>query len=385
MRKAVVIIPTYNEKDNIEKLVPLLEEKIFPKITSYEMAILVADDNSPDGTGSLVKTLMKRWKNIDLVSGEKVGLGAAYIRGMTHAVEKMRADVLFEFDADGQHDPWKIPQFLQKIDEGYDMVIGTRYSNGGSIPPNWPLVRKAYSILGNLLVRTVLGRFSIHDWTGGYRALRKEVFLKERNKLTEFRGYTFQVSFLHKAIQDGFSVAEVPFNFTDRKLGHSKIAPREYIVNLLKYIITARAYEVLHSSFPKFLIVGGFGFIINATLYEILVRTTDFPLALSNILAAQFAIFSNFNFNNLWTFKAQRAQNIFSYLKKMVGFFATSNTGVIFIQSGAIQLGDLLYGREHYRIYFVIGTFFLLIWNFTFYRKVIWRKRRTTELKRLPI
>lgn len=376
MKKVVIIIPTYNEKGNIEPIIKTLEKEIVPQITNYSLAILVADDNSPDGTAEEVKKMMKEWKNIDIVQGEKHGLGAAYIRGMTYAVEKMQADVMFEFDADGQHDPKKIPEFLKKIDDGYDVVIGTRYSGGGSVPSNWPLIRKAYSIFGNLLVRTVLGRFSIHDWTGGYRAIKKDVFLKEKDRLTEFRGYTFQVSFLHKSVQDGYTVAEVPFHFSDRTLGNSKIAPKEYIFNLLKYIFTARTREVLHSSFPKFLIVGGFGFILNAVFYEILVRNTDLPIALANIFAAQTAIFSNFNFNNVWTFKAQKSTSIFSYLKKMIGFFATSNTGVIFIQSGTIQIGDMLYGEQYYRIYFLAGTFFLLMWNFTMYRKIIWRKKR---------
>jgi dolichol-phosphate mannosyltransferase len=206
--------------------------------------------------------------------------------------------------------------------------------------------------------------------------MKKEVFLKEKAKMTEFRGYTFQVSFLHKAVHDGFKVAEVPFNFSDRTLGNSKIAPKEYIVNLLKYVIIARVIEIRHSSFPKFLVVGAIGFCINAVLYEVLVRNTHLPIAVANIIAAQASIFSNFNFNNAWTFKAQKSTSIFSYFKKIFGFYATSNTGVILIQSGTIQLGDVLYGEQYYRIYFLIGTFFLLIWNFTMYRKIIWRKKR---------
>lgn len=375
--KAVIVIPTYNEKGNIKKLIESLEKAIFPDIKNWEMHILVVDDESPDGTANEVEELIKDYKNLHLLrNGQKAGLGAAYIKGMSLAVEKLNADVLFELDADGQHEETKIPLFLKKIEEGYDLVIGTRYSAGGSIPKNWPLIRKAYSVFGNLLVRTILGRFSIHDWTGGYRAMKKEVFLKERAEMTEFRGYTFQVSFLHKAVRDGFRVAEVPFHFSDRTLGNSKIAPKEYIVNLLKYVITARFREIMKSSFPKFLVVGGVGFIINAVLYEVLVRNTHLPIAFANIVAAQFSIFSNFNFNNIWTFKAQRSTSVFSYCKKILGFFTTSNIGVIFIQSATIQLGDTLYGEQYYRIYFVIGTFFLLIWNFTIYRKIIWRKKK---------
>lgn len=173
--KVVVIIPTYNEKGNIEKLINILEEEIFPTIKNHNMNILVADDSSPDGTADTVKELMKKWKNLDINVGEKHGLGAAYVRAMTYAIDK-GAEIMFEMDADLQHDPKKIPEFLKKIDEGYDMVIGTRYSQGGSIPQNWPIKRKIFSVFGNLLVRFILLKFSIHDWTGGYRALKKKCF-----------------------------------------------------------------------------------------------------------------------------------------------------------------------------------------------------------------
>lgn len=373
----VIILPTYNEKGNIEKLIPYLEEEIFPQIKNHQMYILVADDNSPDKTEDEVKELMKKWKNINISSGERHGLGAAYIRGMSFAIEKMNADVMFEMDADGQHDPKKILEFLKKIDEGNDMVIGTRYSNGGSIPKNWPPQRKAFSIVGNILVRTILTRFSIHDWTGGYRAIKKEVFLRERKELTNFKGYTFQVSFLHKAVRDGFKIAEVPFHFTDRTLGNSKIAPKEYIVDLLKYVITARIKEILGGSFGKFLVVGGIGFIINAAALRILVEIWKWAPSSANLLGAGIAIFSNYNFNNYWTFHERKVSNIFSYFLKLLQFYATSAFGVIFIQTGTIFLGDNFIGRKYYFIYFLIGTFFLLIWNFTIYNKVIWRIKKS--------
>src|SRR3989338_1765386 len=374
--KVVIILPTYNEKGNIEKIIPYLEEKIFPEIKNHEMHILVADDSSPDGTADEVKTLMNRWKNIHLSNGQKKGLGAAYIRAMQYAIETLNADIMFEMDADGQHDPHKIHEFLEKIDSGYDMAIGTRYSGGGSIPEDWPPKRKAFSVIGNIIVRSILMRFSIHDWTGGYRALKREVFLKEKEELTNFKGYTFQVSFLHKAVRDGFKIAEVPFHFSDRTLGNSKITPAEYIVDLLKYVIGARFKEVITGSFGKFLVVGGFGFLINAVVLRILVEEYHWAPAFANLAGAACAIFSNFNFNNLWTFGERRAANIISYFSKLIQFYTTSAFGVIFIQTGTIFLGDTFIGREYYFLYFLIGTGFLLIWNFTMYSRVIWRKKK---------
>lgn len=375
--KVVIVIPTYNEKGNIERLVDILETEIFPKIKNHQMSILVADDNSPDGTSDVVRKLMEKWKNVDLNMGEKHGLGAAYVRAMTYAVEKMGAEVMFEMDADLSHDPNKIPEFLEKIDKGYDFVIGTRYSQGGSIPDNWGITRKMFSVFGNLLVRIILLKFSIHDWTGGFRAIKKEVFLKEKDELTDFKGYTFQVSFLNKVVRDGYKVAEVPIHFTDRTLGRSKIAPKEYIIDLLKYVITASIKEKLFGTFGKFLVVGGTGFAIQLIVYRTIISSTTFPLGIANLLSAQLAIFSNYNLNNLWTFKHEKTSGIVSYFIKMIGFFATSNIGVIIIQSGLIQLGEIVFGREFPLpyVYFVLATGVLLVYNFSMYRLVIWRKK----------
>lgn len=373
--KAVIIIPTYNEKENIQKLISILEEEIFPQIKNYDMNILVADDGSPDGTADEVRKLMEKWKNIDITIGEKKGLGAAYVRAMTYAIEKMGADVMFEMDADLSHDPTKVPEFLKKIDEGYDFVIGTRYSAGGSIPSNWGLIRKIYSVFGNLLVRTILLRFAIHDWTGGYRAVKKEVFLKEKEELNNFMGYTFQVSFLNKAVRDGYKVAEVPIQFTDRTSGRSKIAASEYIVDLLKYVISATIKEKLFGSFGKFLVVGGTGFVIQAVLLRVLVEGFTVNPTVANLLGAVAAIFSNFNLNNIWTFKTEKVKGIKMYLWKLVNFYATSAVGVIIIQTGIIFLGDRLFGQKYYFIYFLFGTAILMVYNFLMYRFVIWRKK----------
>lgn len=373
--KVIIILPTYNEKGNIEKLIPIIEEEIFPKIKNHQMHILVADDNSPDGTADTVRKFMGKWKNVHLNLGEKKGLGAAYVRAMTYAVEKLNADIMFEMDADFFHDPKKIPEFLRKIDDGYDFAIGNRYTDGGSVPKNWKIQRKIYSITANFMVRIIFMRFHLHDWTGGYRALKKEVFLKEKDKIKRYKGYTFQVAFLFHAVQDGFKIAEVPFQATDRFLGRSKIAPLEYIFNLLTYVITARLQELVTGKFGKFLVVGAVGFIINALVLRTLVEHRYWYPASANLVGAALAIFSNYNLNNLWTFREHKTSTFSTYIVKLLGFYATSAFGVIFIQTGTIFLGTHLIGKQYYFFYFLIGTFFLLIWNFTIYSRVIWRKK----------
>jgi dolichol-phosphate mannosyltransferase len=374
--KIVIILATYNEKGNIEKLITILEKEIFPKIKNHKMQILVADDNSPDGTADVVRTLMKKWDNIDISSGTKNGLGAAYIRGMNYAIEKLSADVVFEMDADLQHDPHKVPEFIKKIEGGCDMVLGNRYSDGGSIPENWPLIRKMFSIVANIFVRVIFTRFSIHDWTGGYRALKKEVFLKEKSELDNYRGYIFQISFLHKAVRDGFKIGEVPFHFSDRTLGSSKIAPLNYIMDVVKYVVISRIKELIFGKFGKFLAVGGTGFVINFATYNALSHIyISLPLWIANTVGAELAIFSNYNLNNLWTFKENKIKTYGAYFLKMAEFFLTSNIGVFIFQNGIIALGERLYGRDYKNIYFIVGTGLLLVWNFTMYSKVIWRKK----------
>ncbi len=177
--KIVVVTATYNEKDNIGKLITLLEEEVFPKIKHYDMCLLVADDNSPDGTADIVRGFMQKYSNLDINSGPKKGLGAAYMRTMSYAIEHMGADIVMSIDADLQHDPHAIPEFLKKIEQGYDVVCGTRYSDGGSMPKNWPLYRKAFSVIGNFTVRAVTGRFHLHDWTSGFRAIKKDVHSRD--------------------------------------------------------------------------------------------------------------------------------------------------------------------------------------------------------------
>ena len=397
---AVVVLPTYNEKGNIERLITLLEEEIFPAIKNYNMFILVADDTSPDGTIDEVKKTMKKWKNIQLSLGEKKGLGAAYVRGMTYAIEKMNADVLFEMDADFFHDPFKIPEFLKKIDEGYDFVVGTRYSGGGSIPKNWAFNRKFLSVVGNFIVRMVFMRFYIHDWTGGYRAIRKEVFIKEKEKLSPFKGYRFQVGFLHKAVADGFKIGEVPFVATDRTLGRSKMARGDTIIDTLQYVFYARFLEL--QRFIKFLVVGGSGFIIQVVVQEaaigfgIAIFVTLFLksfFAISDIKAfsygvgaafgAEAAILCNFLFNNFWTFNdTNKIKEGASFWSKLIKFNFASLLS-IFVQFFAVWLGDLFIGNNikifsyllptRILILFPIIIFLVIPLNYFIYNVFIWK------------
>jgi dolichol-phosphate mannosyltransferase len=175
-----------------------------------------------------------------LSSGQKQGLGAAYFRAMSFALKKINAEIFIEMDADGQHNPNKIPDLLQYIDKGFDIVIGSRYIPGGSIPENWSITRKFLSVVGNITTSIALGEFAIHDWTNSYRAIKKKVFLKEKDKIALYKGNTFLPAFLYEAIQDGFKITEIPIEFNPRIKGQSKIIPIKYMQELSKYIIKKR-------------------------------------------------------------------------------------------------------------------------------------------------
>src|SRR3972149_8129099 len=153
--KAVIIIPTYNEAENIGRLIDVLENLFKEKVPSkWNMHILVVDDTSPDGTSDVVKKYMKKFNNVHLfLNKEKVGLGGAYMKGMRYAIDNLKAELMLQMDADFQHDETLIPAFLEKIDEGADVVIGSRYMKGGSIPAYWGIDRKILSIDSNVCIR----------------------------------------------------------------------------------------------------------------------------------------------------------------------------------------------------------------------------------------
>ncbi|MDP2671624.1 MAG: polyprenol monophosphomannose synthase [bacterium] len=225
--KIVVIIPTYRERENIQKLIPLLAEQ--RNRINHDLQILVVDDNSPDGTAQAVGELIKTHKNLHLVSGEKQGLGAAYIRGMRYAMEKLEAEIVVEMDADLSHKPEDLPRLIAEIDSGADFVIGSRYVPGGKIPEGWSLLRKANSRWGNRFARYIAGIDDVADCTAGFRAIRVELLKKIDLTKLHVKGYSFQMSLLFEAFVGGGKIKEVPVEFVERKIGHTKIGPGDII------------------------------------------------------------------------------------------------------------------------------------------------------------
>ncbi|MEO8446606.1 MAG: polyprenol monophosphomannose synthase [bacterium] len=217
MKRTLVIIPTYNEADNIQKIIP---EVLLNTTPENEFNILVVDDNSPDGTAKLAEDLNSKFVNI-LKRERKLGLGTAYVAGFHYAI-KNDYDYVFEMDADFSHDPKYLKSFIEKIVEGYDLVIGSRYINGISVL-NWPLRRLILSYMASMYTRMVTG-LKVMDTTAGFMCYRVSA-LKQIN-LDEVRsnGYSFQIEMKFKFYKRGFKIFEVPILFIDRREGESKMS-----------------------------------------------------------------------------------------------------------------------------------------------------------------
>jgi len=170
MDKVVIIMPAWNEEDNIRRMIDELVDNEFPKIQQVEMHLLVVDNNSKDKTAKIVEEASKTRKNVHVIQqGEKSGLGWAYIAGMKYAIRKLKADAVMEMDADFQHPPAFVAPMVEAYIGGADYAIGSRYIPGGSVPKEWPMFRKAISYFGNLFIRIVLMKPKLHDLTTGFR------------------------------------------------------------------------------------------------------------------------------------------------------------------------------------------------------------------------
>lgn len=384
-KKVVVIIPTYNEAGNVGPTAEALL-KIFKKVPAYDLHILFVDDSSPDGTANQIHALMKKSTKIHLLENKsKGGLGHAYKKGMIFAMDRLQAKIMFEFDADLQHDPARIPAMLKAIDDGADLVLGSRYIKGGGIPKKWSFYRKFLSVVGNQFIRFVMFNFHVHDWTTGYRAIRAKVARRVLPLLggERFSGYTFQIGFLVKAIQEGFKVSEVPFIFQDRTIGKSKLGP-EYIVNNLIFILRLRMKNILGSRIFKFLMVGGTGMMVQ--FIAVFFYRKLMPYQLAVFLSIEIAIASNFILSNLWTF-ADRKLKAIQIPGKFLQFNFASG-GSIIIQQTIAFLGETFIGLfalftlpiinlsvDTGTMYVITGIGIGMFWNFFAYSHFVWRKK----------
>ncbi len=233
--KALVIIPTYNECENVEQIIRRVLEQ------SPIISVLIVDDNSPDGTGKLVDRLAAAEERVNVIhrSG-KLGLGTAYVAGFKYAIG-MKYDYIFEMDADLSHDPEEIPNFLEAIKDN-DLVIGSRYIQGVNVI-NWPLSRLLLSKGASLYTRIITG-MHIQDPTGGFKCFRREVLESLDLDRIKSGGYSFQIEVNFKVWKSGFRIREIPIVFTDRMEGSSKMS-RQIVREAVLMVWKLKARSIL--------------------------------------------------------------------------------------------------------------------------------------------
>jgi len=218
MQRGLVIVPTYNERENLPRLVPMILDQ------DPRLEVLVIDDASPDGTGEIADRLAADNPRVHVMHREgKLGLGTAYLAGFRWGLER-GYDWIFEMDADFSHDPAHLPQFLESLQE-YDLVLGSRYLGGRVTVVNWPIARLLLSYYANVYARFVTG-LPVADATGGFKAFRREVLAGIDLDRVESEGYAFQIEMSMRAWKKGFRIAEIPIVFVDRTLGESKMSKK---------------------------------------------------------------------------------------------------------------------------------------------------------------
>lgn len=225
---AVIVLPTYNERDNIEAFLRAV------RAVSKDLAVLVVDDDSPDGTAEVANGLVGELGGIEVLSRpEKDGLGSAYRAGFARVLgDHSTYDIIISMDADLSHDPAVIPQMLALIDAGADAVIGSRYVPGGGTP-NWPLHRRLLSRWGNAYTRTVVG-LDVNDCTSGFRAYRSDVLAEIDPGSTQAEGYAFLTELVRRLTLSGARIEETPIVFVNRTHGESKMSGRIIIESMVR-------------------------------------------------------------------------------------------------------------------------------------------------------
>jgi len=369
--RVVVVMPTYNESRNISRMIPELLGNEFPKI-SAEMHLVVVDGNSPDGTGKVVLEEAKKYKNLHLdPEKEKRGLGMAYVQGFKYAMDNLLADAVVEMDADFQHPPRFLKPMVEAYLDGAEYVIGSRYIKGGSVPKEWPIHRKAVSFFGNLFIRLVLVKPSLHDLTTGFRLTKVKGVLDKINldNLMEPRRFAYKVDLLYQSIKNSKKTVEVPLEFAPRTEEASKFSMKEMVATFKVAIILGIKDK---ARFIKFALVGFTGFIVNFAFLR-LFRGMGFTEMLSWLFSTEMAIISNYTLNNLWTFRESKIAGLIKTLKKFVQFNVTS-VGALIIQSVMGPLGVRLIGAKYdFIVLGVVVAFMVLPYNYFMYNVVIWR------------
>jgi dolichol-phosphate mannosyltransferase len=238
-RRVVVVVPTYDERENVSEIITavLAEQK---SAGSFDLHVLIADSHSSDGTLEIVERLSRENPNVHLLDVQERGIGVGLYKGFRHAIDELGADVLFEMDADFQHNPADIPRFLEQIGQGYDLVVGSRFAPGSVNRMPW--YRRILSVGANQVIRVMLHLYSVTEITTSYRAFTKELFLKVDPASVPWReqSFIFVPVFLVRMIEAGANATEIPMTMHSRVRGQSKMVYWKYILDIMRFSVKAR-------------------------------------------------------------------------------------------------------------------------------------------------
>ena len=288
------VIPTYNEADNIGPMLRRLTE-LYP---SPSTAFLVVDDGSPDGTAATVRAFAAADDRVHLLEGVRLGLGDAYVRGITHALAVLGAEAVVQMDADFSHDPADAARLLARLAAGADVALGSRYVVGGGLDRRWSLWRRGLSRWGNTLAHWIAGLRQVRDCTSGFKAIKAAALQAAQVGEMQVQGYAFQVMLLHRLLRTGAEVVEEPIYFRERERGSTKLGWRD-VVEFFLQLWQLRLGR--HRVIVKFGCTGLVGAVVNLGTFQLLLLLGVHKF-LASPIATEISIVCNFFINNYWTF-----------------------------------------------------------------------------------
>lgn len=394
MARLVVNIPTYNEKENIEEII----KKVLAtakNLKNIDLHVLVSDSHSPDGTGDIVKKLSRNNVRIHYLDVKERGLGIGVVKGHRFAIDKLKADILAQMDGDLSHDPSSLIQMADYINEGYDLVVGSRLIKGGKNLLGWH--RRLFTWGSAMYCKITWGTLNLTEYTNSYRMFTKKLFQSLDFSKIPWRAQTYiiQPAFLYASLKAGAKIKEVPITFTDRKKGYSKAKIVNYIIDVL---IFGAKVRIKHSkTFVRFLTVGTVSYFINAVVLGLLYRGNIYSLPvlkesilsflptaenapkflsipidrllIASVISIELAIIFNFFAHENWTFRNRPRSNL--AIRRLLKFNISS------IASPLIQIASILFFhhvlRQNEQVGLAVGVVAGLFVNYTINSLWIWK------------
>lgn len=366
--RVVIIIPTYNEASVIQTTI----RQVFAAVENnnhYDIHILIFDSASTDNTQQIVASLQTNYSKLHLRNEpKKSGLGSAYLQAMKDALVTLNADIIFEFDADLSHQPKYILPMLDTL-KTCDCVMGSRYVEGGSIPRNWELDRKFFSILGNYVARATLTA-KYKDFTSGFRATRRQQLIKILPHRFLTNHYAYKMELLWLLHKNKAKICEYPIEFVDRNTGYSKL-PKNSIFDSLRVVFTLRYNEI--KRYLKMCLVGSLGIVVQFMTYNLLREYVHLDPFDASQIAVCAAIINNFVLNNKLTFRDKNKISRSLKTRRLI-IFTLYSVLIINLQSYWLRLGVLCFGSGPLRenVIMAVGIGLMSLLNYYAYSRHIW-------------